>query len=120
MKKLSGTLFEILDGISKVAENNLPLWELEDLPDEQCIFHSQTFWLSPNDNKHVIEIDISELSEMELDYILKVGRQFATHETCGYYTEGRGKGQEAILRSKLVLVTWEWLLGDLILILEWR
>jgi hypothetical protein len=120
MEKLSGSLLEIQNGILEYVEKNPPVWELEDLPDEQCVFRSQVFWLPPNGNKHVLEVDISELSEMELDYLLKCGRQFATHETRGYYTQGRERGREAILRSKLVLKTWEWLLGDLILVLEWR
>jgi len=120
MEKLSGSLLEIQDGILEYVEKNPPVWELEDLPDEQCMFYSQRFVLDSSGNKHVLEVDISELSEMELDYLLKCGRQFATHETCGYYSEGRGKGREAILRSKLVLKTWEWLLGDLILVLEWE
>ena len=120
MEKLSGSLLEIQNGILEYVEKNPPVWELEDLPDEQCMFYSQRFVLDSSGNKHVLEVDISELSEMELDYLLKCGRQFATHETCGYYSEGRGKGREAILRSKLVLKTWEWLLGDLILVLEWE
>ncbi len=120
MEKLSGSLLEIQDGILEYVEKNPPIWELDDLPDEQAIFYCQRFVLDSFGNKHALEVDISELSEMELDYLLKCGRQFATHETRGYYTQGRERGREAILRSKLVLKTWEWLLGDLILVLEWR